>query len=521
MDASVKEEKSQVDKFMFFIPLGIVILLCLFVWVVPEQATAAFNFIFSIITGKLGWALQFFFLANTFLMLYFIFGKYSTKRLGNDPPEFSTPVWFGMLFAAGTSGVAVYWGFSEWFQYATWPPFGAEPLSAEALEWASTYSFFHWGPSCYGLYATIAVVFGYFFFVKREDSNRPSIACRSLIGEKHANGWLSKVIDCIYMMGIIGAVSAAIGLSTPLVSAIIVDIFKLEYTIWIDAIVLIVMAIWFTIGVYGGLHKTIEAISNFKIWIVMATLIFVFIIGPKSFILNNFTNSMGIMANNFFSMMLSTDPIAQIGFPQSWTVFFFAWWAAYALNTGIFLARISRGRTVRELIIGATFSSCIGCWLHFIIFGYYGMNAYMKGLVDVIAIYQTQGIPAAIIAIIKTMPLASIVLAVFLITMIVSTVTVINGAAYTLSIVSAKKLSAKSEPVRWSRVFWAVALGCLGLALIFMGGLTPIQTISISTGFLTMIIIILIFIAFFKYDGKNWDKYLNEQAIEKIKTEKD
>ena len=119
MDASVKEEKSQVDKFMFFIPLGIVILLCLFVWVVSEQATAAFNFIFSIITGKLGWALQFFFLANTFLMLYFIFGKYSTKRLGNDPPEFSTPVWFGMLFAAGTSGVAVYWGFSEWFQYAT------------------------------------------------------------------------------------------------------------------------------------------------------------------------------------------------------------------------------------------------------------------------------------------------------------------------------------------------------------------------------------------------------------------
>ena len=101
------------------------------------------------------------------------------------------------------------------------------------------------------------------------------------------------------------------------------------------------------------------------------------------------------------------------------------------------------------------------------------------------------------------------------------TVTVINGATYTLSIVSAKKLSAKSEPVRWSRVFWAVALGCLGLALIFMGGLTPIQTISISTGFLTMIIIILIFIAFFKYDGKNWDKYLNEQAIEKIKTEKD
>lgn len=514
-----KNNKSQVDKFLFFVPLTLVAMLCISVAVAPEQTNDLFNRIFGIVTGDFGWMLQMFFVANTMLMLYFIFGKYGDKRIGNGKPEFTTPVWYGMLFAAGTSGVAVYWGFSEWFQYASAPPFGAVPLSQEALEYASTYSFFHWGPSGYGLYATIAVVFGYYFFVKQEQTNRPSIACRSLLGEKLTYGWLGKLIDCIYMVGIIGAVSAAIGLSTPLVSAIIVDLFNIQYSIMVDAFVLLLMSLFFIVGMYGGLHKTMEKLSNFKVLLVIVVIAFVFMISPKSFVLNNFTNSMGILTNNFFKMMLTTDPIGKGGFPQAWTVFFFAWWSAYALNTGIFLARVSKGRTVRELVLGATISSCVGCWLHFIAFGYYGMNLYTEGILDVIELYETQGIPETIIAIIKTMPFGIIVLGVFLLVMIISTVTVINGAAYTLSIVSTDNLSAEEEPKTWNRIFWAVALGLLGLALIFMGGLTPIQTISISTGLLTAVIITMIFISFLKYDGKNWDKYLAKQENAELESE--
>ncbi len=512
-----QEDKEQIDKLRFFIPLALVIILCTLVAIFPEGTSNTFNSIFSIITGKLGWSLQFFFVGNTFLMLYFIFGSYANKKLGNGKPEFSTPVWLGMLFAAGTSGVAVYWGASEWFQYLTFPPFGAEPLSVEAMEWASTYSFFHWGPSCYGLYATVAVVFGYFFFVKQEDTNRPSVACRSLIGERHANGLVGKVIDIIYMVGIIGAVSAAIGLSTPLISAIIVDMFKIKYSLWIDAGILIFFTVFFVFGVYSGLQKSMKLISNIKICIVMAVLAFVFLIGPKAFMLNTFTDSMGIMSTNYFRMMLSTDPHRGGGFPSGWTVFFFAWWAAYALNTGIFLARISKGRTVRQVVVGATAASVFGCWLHFITLGYYGIDIYNKGIVDVIGIYQSQGVPAAIIAIFKTMPYSSAILVIMLAVMMISTVTVINGAAYTLSIVSTNNLKADKEPARLNRIFWAVALGGVGLALIFLGGLQPIQTISISTGILTMVIIIMIFISFLKYDGKNWDELLAKQETKEQK----
>lgn len=508
--------KSHIDKFLFFVPLSLVVMLSLSVALAPEQTTNLFNLIFGVVTGDFGWMLQLFFVGNTGLMLYFIFGKYANKRIGNGDPEFSTPVWYGMLFAAGTSGVAVYWGFSEWFQYASAPPFGAVPLSQEALEYASTYSFFHWGPSSYGLYATIAVVFGYYFFVKQEQTNRPSIACRSLLGERLTYGWLGKLIDCIYMVGIIGAVSAAIGLSTPLVSAILVDLLRIEYSIFVDAFILLLMALFFIVGVYGGLHKTMEKLSNLKVLLVIIAISFVFLISPKSFVLNNFTNSMGILIERYFPMMLTTDPIGKGGFPQAWTVFFFAWWSAYALNTGIFLARVSKGRTVRELVLGATVSSCIGCWLHFIAFGYYGMNLYIEGGLDIISLYETQGIPATIIEIIKTMPFGTIVLVLFLFVMIISTVTVINGAAYTLSIVSTNNLSAQEEPTRWNRIFWAVALGLLGLTLIFMGGLTPIQTISISTGLLTAVIITMIFVSFLKHDGKNWDRYLADQDPEKL-----
>lgn len=507
-------KKATVDKALFFIPLGIVIIFCALVALFPEGSSNAFNKIFGVITGKFGWALQWFFFANTLIMVYLAFSKYGNKRLGHEKPEFSTPVWLGMLFAAGTSGVAIYWGFSEWFQYATAPPFGAEPLSREAMTWASTYSFFHWGPSAYGLYATVAVVFGFFFFVKREETNRPSTACTSVIGEKNAKGFLGKVIDIVYMMGIIGAVSAAIGLSTPLISAIIVDLFNIEYTLWIDAGILVFFTIFFVFGVYGGLQKSMKTISNIKLAVVIGLLAFVFLIGPKSYMLNTFTDSMGVLVNDYFKMMFASEPHTAGSFPQTWTIFFFAWWSAYALNTGIFLARISRGRTIRQLVLGATGASCVGCWLHFITLGYYGMNAYETGLVDVISIFQNEGVTSAIIAIIKTMPLATVVLVVMLGVMAVSTVTVINSAAYTLSIVSTNNLPADEEPARWNRIFWAIALGALGLVLIFIGGLGPIQTISLSTGILTMLIIIVIFVAFFKYDGKKWDEYMDRNMKE-------
>lgn len=511
--------KATIDKSLFFIPLSIVIVFCVLVAIFPTESTKAFNMVFGVITGKFGWALQWFFFANTIIMVYLSFSKYGSKRLGTEEPEFSTPVWLGMLFAAGTSGVAIYWGFSEWFQYATAPPFGLEPLSREAMNMASTYSFFHWGPSAYGLYATVAVVFGFFFFVKKEDTNRPSTACASVIGEKNAKGFVGKVIDIVYMMGIIGAVSAAIGLSTPLISAIIVDLFNIEYSLWIDAGVLLFFTVFFVFGVYGGLQKSMKFISNAKLVLVIGLLAFVFLIGPKAYMLNTFTDSMGTFISDYFRMMLTTEPHTSGSFPQSWTIFFFAWWSAYALNTGIFLARISRGRTVKQLVLGATLASCVGCWLHFIILGYYGMHAYETGILDVVAIFQEQNITAAIIAIIKTMPFATIVLFVMLAVMAVSTVTVINGAAYTLSIVSTNNLPADQEPSRTNRIFWAIALGALGLVLIFIGGLGPIQTISLSTGILTMVIIIIIFIAFFKYDGKKWDEYMERNEKEKLMQE--
>lgn len=511
--------KSSIDKGLFFIPLTFVIAFCALVAFFPEGSEAAFNRVFSIITGNFGWVLQWFFFGNTMIMLYLAFGKYGSKKLGNEEPEFSTPVWLGMLFAAGTSGVAIYWGFSEWFQYATAPPFGLEPLSREAMTMASTYSFFHWGPSAYGLYATVAVVFGFFFFVKREETNRPSTACASVIGEKNAKGLMGKVIDIVYMMGIIGAVSAAIGLSTPLISAIIVDLFNIEYSLMIDAGILVFFTVFFVFGVYGGLQKSMKFISNMKLVLVIGLLAFVFLIGPKTYMLNTFTDSVGTLFSDYFKMMFATEPHSNGTFPQSWTLFFFAWWSAYALNTGIFLARISRGRSIRQLVLGATGASCIGCWFHFIILGYYGMNAYQTGLLDVISIYQNQGITTAIIEIIKTMPFATVVLFVMLLVMAVSTVTVINSAAYTLSIVSTNNLPADEEPARFNRIFWAIALGAIGLVLIFIGGLGPIQTISISTGILTMLIIVLIFIAFFKHDGKNWDMYMERNRIEDLKAE--
>lgn len=517
---SFVEAYANIDKALFFVPLSIIFILCVLVVVFPDSTQSAISMIFSFVTGDMGWLLQLFFMINLAIMLYFIFGKYAKKRFGAEKPEFSTPVWLGMLFTGGTSSSIVYWGAIEWYYYLAGPPFGAEPFSTEAMEWATSYSFFNWGPSCFGLYATIAVVFAFFFFVKKEETNRLSIACESLL-KKHSRGAVGKIIDIIYMVGIIGGVGASIGLGTPLVSELLSTLLGLEHTLMMDAGIILFWTVFFIVGVYGGLNKTIKAMSNLRVILVAIGCLFIFIFASKSFMLNTFIDSIGIMINNYFRMALYTDPSgAANGFPQNWTIFFFAWFLAYALSTGIYMARISRGRTVRELVIGGTFAALICIYLHFVILGYYGVEVYSNGTIDLTAIFNAGGAAAAIVGIWNTLPFPKFIMIVFVLLILISMITVINGTAYTLSIVATKKLKGSEEPAKLNRVFWALALGSIGFALIFLGGLQPIQTACVATGFLTMIIIALIFFTFFKYDMRHWDSYMakgGQDAVEDTK----
>ena len=511
-----KEEK-KIDQTLFWPPLLLVAAMCSAIILNPEGGTSAINKVFSFLTGKMGWMYEVFVLANFGVVLYFIFGKFANKRFGGEKPEFSTLSWLGMLFSAGTSAAIVYWSPIEFYFYLTAPPFGLEPMSPQATAMATAYPLFHWGPSSYALYVGVGVVFGYLFFVQGKEVFRPSTACEALLG-KHANGYVGKAIDIFYMVGIIAGISTSVGLGTPLLSEVITKITGIPHTLGLDATILIIWTVIIGISVYGGLDKGIRQLSDFRNWLGFALLAYVLVVGPTAFMFNNFIDSLGVMFNNYFRMSLYTDPVLKSGFPQDWTVFYFAWFIAFALSTGIYLARISRGRTVREFTLGAMFSGVICVYTYFMVFGNYTMDLQARGVINLAEIIKAHGVPYAIVEIFSTLPFASIILPIILVLLFISTATVINSIAYTLAMVTTGKLKTGEEPAKWNRVFWAIVLGGLSLTLIFLGGMKPLQAASVAGSFPTMFIMAIILIGFIKQAGKEWTISGEEKANDSIST---
>ena len=506
------------EKSLFFIPIILVFALAGAVFVFPEGANNVINGLFSFITGTLGWSMQIFYFLMIFVVLYLIFGKVGSKRLGAEKPEFSNAAWFGMIFTGGTSATIVYWGAIDWFtRYAGTPPFGVTPFSEDAYLWATSYTLFDWGPLALSPYAIVAVVFGFLFYVRREETNRPSVACDGLLKQR-AYGATGKAIDIIYMFGILGGVAASVGLSTPLLAELLHTFFGIENGLALNAGIVAVWTVFFIVGVYGGLKKTVEMMSNWRMWLLIAGCIILFIFTQKTLFVHTLTDALGNMITNFFRMNFYSDALGNgAGYPFAWTIFFYGWWLAYALSTGIYIARISRGRTVRSVMLAGLGITVVCIYAHHIFFGYFTADVFVNGNLDVLNIFNEQGAYAAIVAVWQTLPgpFGMIVMILMALLTFISGVTVINGTAYSLAIVSTKKLSAQEEPAKLNRVIWAFALGALGLALMFLGGLKPVQTACICTGFLTMIVIAFLLLNFFKCDMKKWDSYMKAQVREK------
>lgn len=501
---------AKIDKKIFFPPLVLVILICAYIIKYPEAGTATINRVFAFVTGDLGWAYELFVFANLGIILYFIFGKFANKRLGDEKPEFSTLTWLGMLFSAGTTGTILYWSSMEFYFFLTAPPFGAEPLSPEAWKYSLAFSFFDWGISAYGLYVAVGVVFGYFFYVLKKDVFRPSTACEGLLGER-AHGPIGKLIDIFYMIGIIAGVATSIGLGTPIISEIFTKLSGQPHTLAVDAVIILIWTLIIALSVYGGLEKGIARLSNFRIYLGYAILALVALLGPTSFMFNNTFDALGVYLNDFLRMSFYTDAHLKTAFPQNWPIFFFAWFLAFALSTGIYLARISKGRTVREFTLGATFSGVLCAFLYFAVLGNYSIDVFVNNKVDIGKIVGEAGGFRAAVEIWHTLPFGSVFLIAILILVFISTATSINSIAYTLAMVSSDKLEKGQDPAKWNRLSWAIIIGGLSLTLMFLGGLTPLQTAATAGSLPTMIIMAIILIGFFKTAGKSWGEKSDKQ----------
>ncbi len=213
------------------------------------------------------------------------------------------------------------------------------------------YGLFHWGPLAWALYCIPALPIAYAFHNRKIPFLRISQACRGVIGDR-ADGPLGKLIDVLFIFGLVGGTGTSLGLGTPILSESISTLFDIERTFALDAFVIVIWTAIFGTTVYLGMEKGIKRLADANVYLGFFLCAFVLIAGPTVFILDTFTNSLGLLVTNFVRMSLYTDPVGQSGFPQTWTVFYWAWWIAYAPFMGLFVARISRGRTIREVVVG-------------------------------------------------------------------------------------------------------------------------------------------------------------------------
>lgn len=344
-----------------------------------------------------------------------------------------------------------------------------------------------------------AIPIAYFFYVRKQPVLKVSAALMPVIGEKRANGWLGKTIDVLFIFGLLGGGATTLGLAAPLITEGLNNLFGIPQTTTVQLCVLLVCTMIFAYSAYAGMSKGIQLLSNINFWGAIGLLAFVFVAGPTNFLIETGFDALGRMLTHFFRMATWAEPFAGLGefknthFPQDWTIFYWAWWLVFAPSMGLFIARISRGRTIKQMVAGSIFFGSLGCFLFFMILGNYGLHLQLTGAVDVVGILQQQGTTAAIFATLEHLPMSTFVIAAFTILCVLFTATTFDSISYILASVVQNDVT--EEPMRWNRLFWAFTLSFMPAVLMFMGGLSTLQTAAIVGGLPLIAIAVMLMIS--------------------------
>ncbi len=496
--------KKGVDFSLLIPTLLVTVCACLVIISFPEASNNFLTAMFNWGTQSFGWAFILFTIGYVGLMLWFIFGPYAHKRLGEGPPDRSTFSWISLIFVGSSSATIVYWAVVEFFYYVQSPPFGAEPFSQEAYIWGSAYGSYHWGVVPFAQYAAMAVLFGFMIFVKKVDTSRVSTACTTVIGERHANGLVGKVFDTFYMTSLlVSGAGLSLGMSTPLVGTLIERVFGIPHNLAMDAVLIIIWTFLFTLTVYTGLQKGMKYIANFRTACILTLLAFIFLVGPTSFIIHNSIESIGTQISNVVRMSTYTDVLGNSGFPQSWTVFYWAFFTSATLTSGLYYGRISRGRTVRQVALGVCFSGAIGAMIFFWVMGNYSISVCMQ---DEEMFTQLMGKDPyeAILYVWSQLPLKNVVIVAFLFYAFISVWSYMQGISYTLSMVSEKGLLGTEEPGKKNRIFWCALTGLLALTLLFLGGLQTVKNAAVISAIPVLFLSLIATVALLKDMKSIW-----------------
>ncbi len=492
------KEKAKLDSIVFWPSIIVLVGLTFLLIIFQSSAEPFLNATLTAINSRMDWTFEFLTFGLFIILLWIAFGKYGKVKLGTGAPEFSNFSYGAMLFCAGMGTSIMFWSIIEPMYYLQGPPFGLESGSETAAEWAVAYGMFHWGISAWSIYAFPTLVIAYSFFNKKNNSLKISQSVKGALG-KYSDGILGKAIDILVIWSLVGGLGTSLGLGVPMISAGIGHLLGIEQSVLLSILIMVIWAVIYITSASLGLYKGIKKLSNLNVYLALALALFVIIAGPTGFILTYFTDSFGIMAQNFLRMSFYTDAVNNSGFPQTWTVFYFAWFAATAPFMGLFIARISQGRTLKSLVLHILGWGSLGSWLYFGVFGGYTMNLQLTGKLDVLASMAEVGDAPTIIKVLETLPFSYLAILFFVILGFIFLATSLDSASYILASIASVKVGNGLEPPMWHTIIWGLIMALLSISLLLIGGLSVVQSSAVVVAVPVVIIYLLLIISLFKW----------------------
>jgi len=482
----VKLDWSRTEPAVFLSSAGVVLLVLVFGVIEPERAKDLFLGLQDWVVGTWGWL----FVGSTAAFLLFAIwcalGWRGTLRLGPDDegPAFALPSWFAMLFSAGMGIGIMFFGVAEPVAHYTNPPAGPAG-TAETARQAMTITFFHWGFHAWGVYAVMGLAIAYF-----GHRRGLPLAIRStlhpLFGDR-IHGWLGHSVDVFAVFGTLFGLATSLGLGAMQINAGLTRLFGAPDSTAVQVALIAVITAGATTSVVLGIDRGIRRLSELNMALAVTLLVFVIVAGPTAAILQALPARLFDYAAALIPLSTGYQALGDTEWQKSWTLFYWAWWIAWSPFVGMFIARISRGRTIREFVLGVLLVPTLVSCLWFTVFGWSALtlDAQSPG----IAAAVQSDLATGIYVLLERLPMSGITSLLAALVVAIFFVTSSDSGSFVVDMLTS---GGHPDPPVWQRVFWAVSEGVVAAILLLAGGLAALQSAAINTGLPFCLILILV-----------------------------
>ncbi len=496
----------KIDWMITLVPLILVGILSVFFFFFPEQSNAVLSGIRFFFGDTFGTYYLVIGLGIFSVSIYLALSKYGDIVLGDkdEKPKYSFFTWGCMMFTCGLAADILFYSFSEWVMYATNPHI--KELGS-FKDWAGVFPIFHWSFIPWGFYLVLAVAFGFMLHVKKRNRQRYSEACRALLG-KQTEKLPGRLIDLLAVFALLAGTATTFSVATPLMTRIIGSLFHVEMNN--KLITILIIMITCVVYTYSLLHgfKGIGILSKICIYLFFGLLLYVLLLGGETkYIIEAGFQQIGVTLQNFIGLATYTDPARTSNFPQDWTIYYWAYWMVWCVAAPFFIGNISKGRTIRQTILGGYVFGVGSTIVSFVVLGNYSLGLQLEKVADFMLDYEANGdLYQMILDVIHTLPGAPFVLVLVLLTMIAFYATSFDSIAYTASCYSYHHLEDGEDPKKSIQLLWCLLLILLPVALVFSeSSMSNLQSVSIIAAFPIGIVMVMIVLSFFK-DAKEYLK---------------